>query len=169
MRRLLYLFCQWTWGLPQTLIGAVFYLYYRQKGCLHFRYQGAYAVVWTKRAGSMSMGCFLFLYPGWTPDNRTLLEHEYGHTIQSLLCGPLYLLAIGLPSVLWAGVPAFRRRRQTRHVSYYAVYPEKQATALGQRFAKAALPGPEGAALPVRSEPSETAETNEHKQGREEA
>ena len=39
MKRLLYLLCQWTWGLPQTLVGAAFYLYYRRKGCPHFRYQ----------------------------------------------------------------------------------------------------------------------------------
>ncbi|MBQ1372182.1 MAG: hypothetical protein IIY70_04550 [Oscillospiraceae bacterium] len=141
MKRLLYRLCQWSWGLPQTLVGALFYLYYCKKGCRHFSYQGAFAVIWTKKTGSMSLGCFLFLYPDWTPGNRALLEHEYGHTIQSLYFGPFYLLTVGLPSLLWAGLPALQRRRRSRNISYYAVYPEKQASALGQRFAKQALPG----------------------------
>ncbi|MBO4211902.1 MAG: hypothetical protein J5878_04520 [Oscillospiraceae bacterium] len=146
MKRLLYLLCQWSWGLPQTLVGALFYFYYRQKGCRRFRYQGAFVVIWTKEAGSMSLGCFLFLHPDWTAKDRALLEHEYGHTIQSLICGPLYLLAVGLPSLLWAGLPVFQRHRRTRGISYYAVYPEKQASSLGERFAKKMLPS-----LPVDS------------------
>lgn len=140
MTRLLYLLCQWTWGLPQNLIGALIYLCCRLRGCPHFRYQGARAVIWRQRAGSMSMGSFLFLHPAWTPEDKLLLVHEYGHTIQSLCFGPLYLLAVGLPSVIWAGTPALQRRRQRRQIGYYAVYPEKQATALGLRFAKTDVP-----------------------------
>jgi len=151
MKRLLYLLCQWTWGLPQTLIGAGIYLCYRLKGCPHFRYQGAWAVIWRQKAGSMSMGCFLFLHPTWTPRDQRLLAHEYGHTIQSLFLGPLYLLAVGLPSLIWAGSPALRRRRRARKIPSDAVYPEKQATALGLRFARAEAPAPGSAQKPEPS------------------
>ena len=140
MKQALYLLCQWTWGLPQNLVGGAIYLYYRLRGCPHFRYQGAKGVIWTNRTGSMSMGSFLFLYHSWTPADKTLLEHEYGHTIQSLFFGPLYLLTVGLPSIVWAGTPALKALRRKRHISYYSVYPEKQASSLGARFAKKALP-----------------------------
>ena len=140
MKRFLYILCQFTWGLPQNLVGAAFYLYYRAKGCPHFPYQGALAVVWTRRSGSMSMGRFLFLHPDWTPADRHLLRHEYGHTIQSLLLGPLYLPAVGLPSVLWAGLPCFRRLRVKTRRSYYSVYPESWADRCGARFALAPPP-----------------------------
>ena len=140
MKQFLYLLCQWTWGLPQNLVGGVLYLYYRLKGCPHFRYQGASVVIWTQRSGSMSMGSFLFLHPTWTPDDKALLEHEYGHTIQSLFFGPLYLGAVGLPSILWAGLPRFKRLRRETSRSYYSVYPEKQATKLGKRYAKKTVP-----------------------------
>lgn len=139
MKRLLYLLCQWTWGLPQNLVGLVIYLYYRARGCPSFRYQGAFGLVWTQRSGSMSMGSFLFMHPSWTPADRALLAHEYGHTIQSLIFGPLYLLTVGLPSVIWAGAPALKRRRRERHIDYYSVYPERSATRLGRRFAKTPL------------------------------
>ena len=136
MKQFLYLLCQWTWGLPQNLVGLALYLYYRMKGCPNFRYQGAFGIIWTQRSGSMSMGSFLFMHPNWDPENKTLLAHEYGHTIQSLFFGPLYLLTVGLPSLLWAGLPRFKKLRREKRRSYYSVYPEKQATNLGTRFAK---------------------------------
>ena len=139
MKQFLYNLCQWTWGLPQNLVGGVLYLWYRAKGCPHFRYQGASGVIWDRKAGSMSMGRFLFMHPSWTPENRDLLNHEYGHTIQSLMLGPTYLLAVGVPSILWAGLPRFKQMRREGRRSYYSVYPEKQASSLGTRFGRAAV------------------------------
>lgn len=139
MKGFLYALCQWTWGLPQNLAGGLLWLWFRLRGCPCFRYQGAHGVVWTLRSGSMSLGSFLFMHPSWTPANRALLAHEYGHTIQSLIFGPFYLLAVGLPSILWAGLPVFQKRRRAGKADYYAVYPEKQATRLGERFAKKPL------------------------------
>ena len=136
MKRILYVLWQWSWGLPQNLVGLCFFLYYRAKGCRNFSYQGARVTIWTNPSGSMSMGRYLFLEPHWTPQDHRLLAHEYGHTIQSLFFGPLYLLIVGLPSILWAGLPRFQRMRRTGKRSYYSVYPEKGATRLGERFAK---------------------------------
>lgn len=136
MKRLLYIVWQYTWGLLQNLAGGTIYAFYRLRGCPHFAYQGALAVIWPVRSGSMSLGRFLFLHESYRPGDRALLAHEYGHTIQSLILGPLYLFVIGLPSLLWAGLPVFQRRRHDRHVSYYSFYPEKWANALGARFAR---------------------------------
>lgn len=55
--------------------------------------------------------------------------HEYGHTIQSRKLGPLYLLAVGLPSIVWAG--CFKNYRKKKDISYYSVYPENWADKLG--------------------------------------
>ena len=136
MKRLLYIVWQYTWGLLQNPAGGTIYAFYRLRGCPHFAYQGALAVIWPVRSGSMSLGRFLFLHESYRPGDRALLAHEYGHTIQSLILGPLYLFVIGLPSLLWAGLPVFQRRRHDRHVSYYSFYPEKWANALGARFAR---------------------------------
>lgn len=135
MRTFLYIFWQYTWGILQNLVGGVIYLFFRLRGCEHFRYQGALAIIWPIKAGSMSMGRFLFFYPGFRSEGHRLLSHEYGHTIQSLILGPLYLSVIGLPSLLWASLPAFERRRQRKQISYYAFAPEKWANRLGDRFA----------------------------------
>ena len=134
MKRFLYRFWQWTWGLPQTLVGALVTLYYAKRP--HFWYQGAYATIWPLRS-SMSLGMFLFLQNDWNPRSyRKLLAHEYGHTVQSLLLGPSYLLVIGLPSILWAGLTPFERLRRKRGISYPWLYTERWADYNGKKFAK---------------------------------
>jgi hypothetical protein len=67
---------------------------------------------------------------------RMITVHEYGHTIQSLILGPLYLFVIGAPSLLWAGIPAFSRMRRRRQMSYYRFYPERWANHLGEKVTK---------------------------------
>ena len=57
------------------------------------------------------------------------LMHEYGHTIQSQKLGPIYLLVIGLPSLIWAG--CFETWRIKHKKSYYVFYTEKWADKLG--------------------------------------
>ena len=59
-----------------------------------------------------------------------LLVHEYGHTIQSLILGPLYLLIIGIPSSLWGFLGGRKRREQ--QIPYCAFFTEKWANRLGE-------------------------------------
>ena len=134
MKKFLYRLWQWTWGLPQTLLGALITLVLIR--CPHFTYQGAVATIWPLRS-SMSMGMFLFLQNNWNPRQyRALLSHEYGHTIQSLLLGPSYLLVIGLPSFIWAGFGPVVRLRQKRQLPYSWLYTEGWADRNGKRYAK---------------------------------
>ena len=59
------------------------------------------------------------------------VRHEYGHYLQGKISGPLYLLVIGLPSLV-----NNIRARYNDHVfaTYYERYPEKWATELGDRI-----------------------------------
>lgn len=138
-----YRLAQWTWGLPQTLCGAAVYLRYRKNP--HETYHGASVTVWPHKS-SVSLGMYIFVSDHliskqrrnnsakrFTEDSfaRRILMHEYGHTIQSLMTGPLYLILIGLPSFIWNQTPAFERLRDRKRISYYSVYPEKQADKLG--------------------------------------
>jgi len=122
-----------TWCGLQNLVGAVLCLCLRH--CPHTRYRAAIVTQWRRRDG-LSLGAFLFVPEGTPVQNPALLRHEYGHTIQSFFLGPWYLLLIGLPSMIWAKLPCFRRLRRERGISYYAVYPENWATRLGDRFSE---------------------------------
>lgn len=147
LRTLLYLLLQCAWGLLQTAAGAALFLRYRH--CPRFRFHGAVVTVWPLPS-SLSLGLFIFLTdrpprdrrgqipPGEIP--RRLLVHEYGHTVQSLILGPLYLPLAGLPSALWAQLPRCQRK-WWGDVSYFSFFVEKNANFLGEKVTKEPSPG----------------------------
>jgi len=117
MKTNVYSILQILWGLPQTLLGFAVFLRFCKEP--HYRYHGVVVTEWKKKKG-LSLGLFLFIPEG--DYGKDFLVHEYGHTIQSLLLGPLYLLVIGLPSVLWCNLPwcvAFRRKKKILYRSFY--------------------------------------------------
>ncbi len=119
---------QATWGLPQTLVGLVMYLA-PGRTCKRGHFRSAFVREWKQDAG-LSLGMFIFLPRGC---QRPLLVHEYGHTVQSLMLGPLYLPVVVVPSLLWAGIPALRRLRARKQYSYYRFYTERWANRLTSR------------------------------------
>jgi len=129
-----YYLIQFTWGILQNLAGAFWFLCCLGKK--HSRYHGAIVTrVRRKRfRGGWTFGCFIFLTEPLTrAEEHDLLIHEYGHTLQSLLLGPVWSLAIGLPSMLWCNLPLFQRLRREKGISYYRLYCEAWANRLGER------------------------------------
>ena len=131
MRRFLYILLQCTWGIVQTVVGGFVFLRWRK--AKHECFHGAVVTRWKLRSG-MSLGLFLFVPEGTYGDG--FLVHEYGHTIQSLLLGPLYLPVIGLPSVLWCNLPCFIAMRRRKQCPYNAMYAEKSANFWGEKITK---------------------------------
>ena len=124
MKTILFRLWQWTWGFPQTLVGLIVYLCCRK--CPHGQYHGCITTRWRNR-GSMGMGMFLFL----GSEDSQVRVHEFGHSVQSLIFGPLFLPIMGIPSFLWCNLPVLRRLRKEKAISYYCFYPESTANALG--------------------------------------
>ena len=77
----------------------------------------------------------MFLFLGNKHDRRVLV-HEFGHSVQSMLLGLLYLPVIGIPSFIWCNLPPFRKLRKEKGVSYYRFYPESSANFLGNLVTK---------------------------------
>lgn len=144
LKALAYAIWQLIWGFPQTLAGACVCAACAARP--HFRYHGAIVTVWSLFAG-LSLGPFIFInaWPGEFDEQRCieplpgvfvderLLVHEYGHTVQSLVLGPAYLLVIGLPSLAWMKAPRLARKRREAGMSYYSFYTERWANSLGER------------------------------------
>ena len=128
MKRVLYKVLQCTWGLPQTLVGAVVYTVCRARKCPRHDLGGAVCTEWRRNDG-VSLGMFVFC-----PKYGRIHLHEYGHTYQSLLLGPLYLPAVVVPSLFWAGLPYFQRLRRERHIPYSRLWCEGWADRIGARF-----------------------------------
>ena len=126
MKKLLFWIWQWTWGLPQTLVGLIVFLVCRKRP--HGTYRGCITTRWNNR-GSMGMGMFLFL----GSEDPQVRVHEFGHSVQSVILGPLFLPVMGIPSFLWCNIPYFRRLRKEKGISYYRFYPESTANWLGAK------------------------------------
>jgi len=135
---------QFTWGLPQNLAGGAAYLLLRKKYKQERFHYGFVTYVSAKNFGGVSLGLFIFMNPDrpepWLHDTRI---HEYGHTIQSLLLGPLYFLVIGIPSSVWCNFPPLVKYRKENNVSYYKLYCESWANRWGLRWSKEQFMAPE--------------------------
>lgn len=112
----------WAWQAPQNVVGLVFRLIYGRPTA---RYRGVDVVVSSRFPGGISLGRTIVVKRPYS-DNPDTWDHEYGHTRQSLYLGPLYLLVIGIPSLMWAW---WHRTHKDR--SYYWFYTEKWADCLG--------------------------------------
>ncbi len=132
--KLWYYLVQFTWGILQNLAGCFWFLCCLGKK--HSVYHGAILTrISMKRfSGGFTFGCFIFLTePMGKETEHDILIHEYGHTIQSLILGPVWSLVIGLPSMLWCNLPLFRRLRSRKGIAYSRLYCEGWANRLGER------------------------------------
>lgn len=88
---------KWLWQLPQNLL-AIFLtgvLYpFMSKGTIKLGNRVMYNSIFPS---SFSLGDYIFMT---LDSNDITLLHECGHSRQSDLLGPLYLVVIGIPSVL---------------------------------------------------------------------
>ncbi len=135
LKTLVFYFIQWTWGLPVNLVGLIVFLWYAKvKKCPYQRFGYSFITYMPWNAGGLSLGLFIFMKDKhiskrWTYNTRI---HEYGHTWQCLLLGPLYYPIIAIPSAVWCNFFGWFRKKYD--VSYFSLYCEKWANAWGVRF-----------------------------------
>lgn len=116
----------YVWQLPQNLLGLLFLLVLcpveevRDTG---------YAKVYRshRMSGGISLGQYAFVSMVSAMDEKAIMHEGVGHPRQSRMLGPLYLLVIGLLSLLWARLGD----RIAPGKSYYWFYTEKWADRLG--------------------------------------
>ena len=122
------------WQLPQHLL-AILYIGYLVMMCkdlgVDSRYKQAIVIPCVMR-GAVTLGCYVFV--GLNSEYRKTVKHELGHTIQSKILGPLYLIVIGIPSITYCGLrrifPSLRKK------NYYNFYTEKTADYLSEKYIK---------------------------------
>ena len=122
------------WQLPQHLL-AILYIGYLVMMCkdlgVDSRYKQAIVIPCVMR-GAVTLGCYVFV--GLNSEYKKTVKHELGHTIQSKILGPLYLIVIGIPSITYCGLrrifPSLRKK------NYYAFYTEKWANNLSEKYIK---------------------------------
>ena len=76
--------------------------------------------------GGISLGRYIIVNQWF---KEVDIKHEYGHSVQSRRLGWLYIIVIGLPSLLWAIM--YGRAIRLSYNGYYKFYTEKWADKLG--------------------------------------
>jgi len=145
MKKFLLTIVLWTWCIPQSILGLFVYIYVllKDKSVVQSRFDTGSLLIRAKKAlggSGVSLGFFIFSFdfkeayqeaglqadPVWLQKKQHDIDfHEWGHSLQGFLLGPLYLLVIGLPSIIWAG--CFEGYRKRNKKSYYWFYTEKWA------------------------------------------
>lgn len=110
---------QYLWSLPQNLLGLLLRQIYKGNDS---QYKDAIVRRSTSMHGGISLGKYIIVSQWAT---KQTIMHEYGHCIQSKMLGPLYLIVIGLPSVIHAAFCPCKRH------SYYDFPTERWADKLG--------------------------------------
>lgn len=136
---ILYTIIQLTWGIIQNILGILLFVILSIINIKRERryYHGAIISRW-KFGFSMGLGMFIFLGHADKPveyQNKVLV-HEYGHTIQSIIIGPLFFFLVAIPSTVWAFTPCFVKKRKEGKASYFDLYCESWANYEGERILK---------------------------------
>lgn len=112
------------WQLPQYLVALVCLLTYKmqKRAAKPFKEKGSKIYVIENHPSGVSFGPIIFVRENY----KLTVCHELGHSKQSRMLGPLYLLVIGLPSLIhfWWWNPTCKH-------DYYHFWCEKWADKLG--------------------------------------
>lgn len=108
------------WQFPQILVALIMMPFI---GKLKLIRKENYCWIFeaSKMSGGISLGCFIFLSP-YSAKKEASIRHELGHVKQSHILSWLYLLIIGIPSIIWAVVNDDR--------CYYSFYTESWSNRL---------------------------------------
>lgn len=118
-------FLLYLWQLPQNLVGLILTLFYKFDSTVV--HKDKIIRICHNFPGGISLGDYIFV----SKKNWNTIRHEYGHSVQSKYLGPLYLIVIGLPSIIWAGLYGTKLFPYTKN-GYYVFYSEKWADKLGE-------------------------------------
>jgi len=124
-----------AWEFPQIIVGLGVYAWMKTRQMVVHVESEKYRVFIETRKTGVSLGWFIF----WTPAGNRFAEltndcrmHEYGHARQSAMLGPLYLLVVGIPSVMRVLYSKWYYRKYGRSwTRYFDGFPENWADRLG--------------------------------------
>ena len=124
---------KYVWQLPQNLCGLAWKCIKKDSRITQVDNDDSRSVnaeVWLMKAGGgVTLGKYIFISQTYT-DQEAVIKHECGHVKQSLILGPLYLVVIGIPSILHAALNGYIGCCTNHKEGYYHFYTEKWANKL---------------------------------------
>lgn len=115
----------WIWQLPQNLLGLAYKTLISSGLICRVNDADTTTEIWLKPSnGGVTLGKYVFICQDYK-DLEATIKHEKGHVKQSKILGPLYLLVIGIPSIIHAAWWYFNSE-----TDYYRFYTERWANKL---------------------------------------
>ena len=90
-------FIKWIWQFPQNILALCIESTLCQAAYRAGKIEGNTIIVNVALPSAMSLGNYIFIN---TLSSQKSIQHECGHSKQSDILGPLYLIVIGIPSLL---------------------------------------------------------------------
>jgi hypothetical protein len=107
------------WQLPQNIVALIMLPFLGKLELISFR-KFCWCFKGKNMRGGISLGNFAFVSPTSAKYPVYVVHEQLGHTVQSKILGPLYLLVIGIPSIIHAWL-------HEDCPCYYHFYTEKWA------------------------------------------
>jgi len=117
---------KYLWQLPQHLLALITLFILRKRITIKTSYEHTTVYRLNMIGWGISLGNYILLDERY--DQITIM-HEFGHSVQSLYFGPLYLIVIGLPSII---MNILTRLKILKYENYYKRWPENWADKLGK-------------------------------------
>ena len=118
---------RWIWEFPQCLLGLILIHLYDVD---HKETINNIDVYVGRFPSGISLGLYIIMSNySYRYSKTTTMYHEYGHSIQSKILGPLYLPTVGITSITWNGLRKIFT--SLRSINYYSIWPESWADKLG--------------------------------------
>lgn len=122
---------KYVWQLPQNLLGVLWKNVKKESIIIDISNDDLRSVeakgYLMKAGGAVTLGQYVFISQTYK-DQSAVIRHECGHVKQSLILGPLYLIVIGIPSILHAWLNDYIGCDEKEGYSHF--YTEKWADKL---------------------------------------
>lgn len=133
MSRKGYYALSFTWGIIMTAIGMLVAGVLRLAGKKPTKEGPCWCFVVGKNWGGVSLGPVMLMSPANYAAGRTV-KHEFGHSLQNCIWGPLFPFVIAIPSAARYWVREFQYNKGTPPtMDYDAIWFEGQATEWGNK------------------------------------
>ena len=134
MKKILYYFLSCTWGILMTLCGAATAVVLCARGYKPTKEGPCWCFVVGKNWGGVSLGPVMLMSPANYAAGRTV-KHEFGHSLQNCLWGPLFPFVIAIPSATRCWYRDINKKKGKKPTTDYdAIWFEGQATKWGNKY-----------------------------------
>lgn len=130
-----YYLLNFTWGAIMSVIGlvaTVFALIFLK--CKAHRNGCTYTVEIGGDWGGLELGCFSFVGGYYNSDFEYFehtRKHEFGHSLQNMILGPIAIFISFIPSIIRYWVFKYRDKKHIKNPPYDAIWFEGTATKYG--------------------------------------